>query len=81
MIQNEAQLQQACEALGDLYRVLGSYRARILPQNARNYAMMAQGPLEEIRKLQSEIEEYLGLTSDAVTPVGQGAILREKPEL
>ena len=79
MIQNEAQLQQACDALGDLYRVLGSYRSRILPQNARNYAMMAQGPLEQIRKLQSEIEEYLGLTSEAAMPVGPGTVLREKP--
>ena len=56
MIENDEQLQQAYEALGDLYRVLASYRAKVLPVNARNYSVMAQGPLEEIRKIQREIE-------------------------
>ena len=78
MIRNDAQLEQACDALGDLYRVLASYRSQILPQNPRNYALMAQGPLEEVRKLQSEIEEYLGLTSNAAA-IAEGTVLREKP--
>ena len=61
MIQNSEQLQQACEALGDLYRALASYRERILPANPRNYAVIARGPLEEVRKIQAEIDTYLGL--------------------
>ncbi len=60
MIENDAQLQQAYEALGDLYRALASYRAKILPANPRNYSVISQGPLEEIRKIQAEIDAYLG---------------------
>ena len=61
MIENDEQLQQGYEALGDLYRVLASYRAKVLPVNPRTYAVLAQGPLEEIRKIQAAIDVYLGL--------------------
>jgi len=78
MIESDAQLQQAYEALGDLYRALASYRAKILPMNPRNYAVIAAGPLEEIRKIQGEIDAYLGL--DEPLRVSQGAdALRETP--
>lgn len=84
MIQNDAQLEQACEALGDLYQVLAAYRTKVLPANPRNYLLLAQGPLEEIRKIQAEIDAYLGLNGqraegsdvDESKPVGA---LREKP--
>ena len=61
MIENDEQLQVSYEALGDLYQVLASYRAKILAKNRRNYEVIAQGPLEEIRKIQGEIDDYLGL--------------------
>jgi hypothetical protein len=67
MIQNGEQLQQAYEVLGDLYRALASYRERILPANPRNYAVIAQGPLEEVRRIQVEIDTYLGLHEPAAT--------------
>ena len=67
MIENGDQLWQAYEALGDLYRALASYRERILPANARNYAVIAQGPLEEVRRIQGEIDAYLGLREPAAT--------------
>jgi hypothetical protein len=41
MIQNGEQLQQAYEAVGDLYRALASYRERILPANPQNYRVIA----------------------------------------
>jgi hypothetical protein len=59
MIENTAQLQQALEQMGRMQRILESYRADILPKNPRNFAVFAEGPLDEIRKLQSEISEYL----------------------
>ena len=67
MIENDEQLQQTWAALGDLYRALASYRSKILPANPRNYAIIAQGPLAEIRKLQPEVDEYLGLREPAAT--------------
>jgi hypothetical protein len=74
MIENDEQLRQASEALSDLYQALASYRRKILPVNSRNYAVIAQGPLEEIRKIQAQIDEYLGLREPATTDS-----LRETP--
>ncbi len=84
MIENDEQLQQAHEALGDLYKLLASYRTRIRPLNLRNYTVLAQGPLEEIRKIQAQIDDYLGLKeaagiSEESTASGQTAVLREGP--
>ena len=59
MIENTAQLDQALEQTGRMQRILESYRTRILPKNPRNFAVFAEGPLDEIRKLQVEIDEYL----------------------
>jgi hypothetical protein len=84
MIENGDQLRQAYEALGDLYRALASYRERILPANPRNYALIAQGPLEEVRRIQGEIDAYLGLREPAF-PASESAAgapasaLRETP--
>ena len=59
MIENDAQLQQAIEQIERLYRGLDSLRADILPKNPRNFALFAEGPLDEIRKLQAEIDDYV----------------------
>jgi len=59
MIQNDSQLQQAIEQIERLYRGLDSLRADILPKNPRNFAVFAEGPLDEIRKLQNEISDYI----------------------
>ena len=59
MIQNDAQLQQAIEQIERLYQGLDSLRADILPKNPRNFAILAEGPLDEIRKLQKEIDQYI----------------------
>jgi hypothetical protein len=59
MIQNDPQLQQAIEQIERLYRGLDALRADILPKNPRNFALFAEGPLDEIRKLQSEIDQYI----------------------
>jgi hypothetical protein len=59
MIENSEQLQQAIEQMGRMQRILESYQADILPQNPRNFAVLAEGPLDEIRKLQADIEQYV----------------------
>ena len=59
MIQNDAQLRQAIEQIERLYQGLDSLRADILPKNPRNFALFAEGPLDEIRKLQAEIDQYI----------------------
>jgi hypothetical protein len=59
MIQNEAQLQQAIEQIRNLCGALESLRTEVFPKNARNFAVLAEGPLEQIRQLQAQIGEYV----------------------
>ena len=59
MIENEAQLQQAIQQIELLYEGLDNLRAEILPKNPRNFALFAEGPLDEIRKLQAQIDDYV----------------------
>jgi hypothetical protein len=59
MIENTAQLNQAVEQMSRMQCILDSYRVEILPKNLRNFAVFAEGPLAEIRKLQDQIDEYL----------------------
>ena len=59
MIETTAKLQQAIEQMGRMQRILESYRADILAKNPRNFAVFAEGPLDEIQKLQAEIADYV----------------------
>ncbi|HEV2207824.1 MAG TPA: hypothetical protein VG167_03565 [Verrucomicrobiae bacterium] len=59
MIQNEAQLQQALEQIESLCRAVQSLRAELFPKNPRNFAILAEGPLDEIRKLQAHVDDYV----------------------
>jgi hypothetical protein len=59
MIDTTEELYQAIEQMGRMQRILESYRTDILPKNPRNFAIFAEGPLDEIRKLQAEIADYV----------------------
>ena len=59
MIETTEELQQAIEQMGRMQRILESYPADILPKNPRNFAVFAEGPLDEIQKLQAEIADYV----------------------
>jgi hypothetical protein len=67
-IKNEAQLQQAIEQIQGLCRAIESLRMDIFPKNPRNFAIMAEGPVDEIRKLQADIDAYIQHLEAAVTP-------------
>ena len=59
MIETAEQLYQAIEQMGRMQRILESYRNEILTKNPRNFALLAGGPLEQLRQLQRQIDEYL----------------------
>jgi hypothetical protein len=59
MIQNEAQLKQAVEQIQNLCRALDSLRVDVFSKNPRNFAILAEGPVDEIRKLQTDIDDYV----------------------
>ena len=59
MINTDAQLQQAITQIEGLCRALDSLRVDIFPRNPKNFALLAEGPVDEIRKLQEDIDAYI----------------------
>ena len=59
MIETAEQVYQAIEQMGRMQRILESYRNEILSRNPRNFAVLAEGPLEQIRQLQAQLDEYV----------------------
>jgi hypothetical protein len=59
MIETAEQLYQAIEQMGRMQHILESYRNEILTQNPRTFALLAEGPLEHLRQLQLQIDDYL----------------------
>jgi hypothetical protein len=59
MIQNEAQLRQALQQIQNLYTALDGLRAEVFPKNPRNFAVLAEGPLEQIRQLHQQVDDYV----------------------
>jgi len=59
MIRTDGQLQQAIQQIERLYHGLDALRGDVLPKNPRNFALLAEGPLDEIHKLQVAIDQYI----------------------
>ena len=53
----EAILEQTVEQLELMTKALAALRREHLPAQPRTFAILAEGPLEEIRRLQLEIEQ------------------------
>ena len=61
MIKTPAELRYAVEQMGLLYEALATLQQEVKPKNQRLYVTMAEGPVEEIRRIQVEIDQYLAL--------------------
>jgi hypothetical protein len=61
-ISNDAQMRQTLEALGHLYASLVALRREVEPQNPRNFAILAEGHVDSIRRLKRQLDEYAGVT-------------------
>ena len=57
MSSKEATLEQTVELLELMSGALAELRRELLPSQPRKFAILSQGPLEEMRRLQSEIEQ------------------------
>jgi hypothetical protein len=70
MIKTPAELKYAAEQMVLLYEALVTLQQEVKPKNQKLYATMAEGPLDEIRRIQSEIDEYLSqdLSEEIATP-------------
>jgi hypothetical protein len=58
MIRNDEEFLQTLEQLERMYQALASLRRDILPKNRRNFAVLAEGPLDYIRQFHEELEQY-----------------------
>ncbi|HXG67071.1 MAG TPA: hypothetical protein VNO70_18350 [Blastocatellia bacterium] len=59
MITTEEQFRQALEQLERMYHAVAALRADVLPVNTRQYALLVEEPLDQIRSLQEEMEAWL----------------------
>jgi hypothetical protein len=62
-IQSDAELEVNLELIQGMYRSIAELHRRVAPQNFTNYLVFAEGPIERIRRLKAEIDEYLGITA------------------
>ncbi|HYG74768.1 MAG TPA: hypothetical protein VEK08_07175 [Planctomycetota bacterium] len=63
MISNDAQLNAAIQQMQRMYAVLASLKQDVLQKDESLYTVMAEGPLEEIRQLQADIDAFTGRTA------------------
>ena len=63
MIENATQFEQAHKQLRMMQDSLRNLKAEVLPKNPRNFAVLAEGPLEEVRRLQQDIDAYNGVAA------------------
>jgi hypothetical protein len=57
MKNSEAILTQTMEQLERMNEALTSLHRELLPGQPKKFAILAEGPLEEIRRLQTEVEQ------------------------
>jgi hypothetical protein len=60
MISTDEQLAQAIEQLGRMHHALAALKKEVLPLSESRFALLAEGPLDEIRKLEAAIDVYTG---------------------
>jgi hypothetical protein len=64
MTNNEAILTQTLEQLESMNDTLAALRRQLLPAQPKKFAILAEGPLEDIRRLRDEAERLTaGITA------------------
>lgn len=58
-IQNDEQLATQRELLALVESIVESWKKKLLPHNPKNFAIYAEGAIEQAEKLRAEIDEYL----------------------
>ena len=62
MITNDLEFDQAFEQMERMYRALAALRRDVFPINPDQFALLAEGPEDEIRRLQHDLDAYTGLS-------------------
>ena len=69
MNNKEAILSQTVEELERMNGALAALRRELLPAQPKKFAILAEGPLEEMRRLQTEIEQLATEVATAASAV------------
>ena len=67
MSKEAERLAQTIEMLELMNDALRHLRTDVLPRNPRLFILMAEGPLEEMRRLQAQIEQLTGELAASAT--------------
>jgi len=62
MIKTTLSFDKRWKQLERMYRALADLRENVMPKNPHMFTLMAEGPLEQIRQFQGEMESYVGVT-------------------
>jgi hypothetical protein len=74
----EKELELTREQLARAENALEAIRREVLPVNKANYQIMAEGYIEQIQRLRTQIDAYLGITTaDDSAPITVAGIIRE----
>lgn len=60
-IRSEAEVNQAAEQVARLYRALADLRATVGAVSPAQYALLAEGPNDQIREILADLDEFAGL--------------------
>ncbi len=60
MITNDAELSQALGQMERMYRALAALRREVYPINPQQFAILAEGPQDELLRFQQQIDAYTG---------------------
>jgi hypothetical protein len=71
MITRPDQCKQTIEQLGRMYEVLVGFERRYLDANPQQFALFAEGPIDQIGRLCREIEEYLCTLTESIEAEGE----------
>jgi len=68
-MKTEAILTQTMEQLERMNEALGALRRELLPGQPKKFAILAEGPLEEMRRLHAEVEFLTTKIATAAPPM------------
>ncbi len=60
MISNDSELGQAIDQMERMYRAIAALRREVYPTSPQQFALMAEGPLDELARLHELVDAYTG---------------------
>lgn len=67
MISSNIEFDQAVAQLERMYRALAGLESRLSSADESQFQVLAESPIDEIRRLQADIDTYLGVTTASGT--------------